>query len=339
MSGLVEAPGRSAGEGVGAREGVGGRSPGRIPDFFIVGNPKSGTTALYEMLRGHPQIYMPDLKEPMFFASELPRRAHRYRVPGTLDEYLDLFAGASAGQLVGEASASYLWSRAAAGAIAEVAPGARIVAILREPASFLRSLHLQCLQSQHESERDLRRALALEGARREGRRIPRRSRWPQVLLYSEHVRYVEQLERYRARFTAERMLILIYDDFRRDNVATVRRVLGFLGVDEERPVQPLEANPTVTVRSAQLDDLVHDLSTGAGPLAAVVKASVKALTPERLRRRALRELHSRVLLGEPPPLDERLARELRLRYQPEVLALSEYLGRDLVSLWGYDQLA
>ncbi len=35
-----------------------------MPDFFIVGHPKCGTTALYEMLRRHPQIFMPALKEP-----------------------------------------------------------------------------------------------------------------------------------------------------------------------------------------------------------------------------------------------------------------------------------
>ena len=50
-----------------AEPGPAGR---RVPDFFIVGHAKSGTTALYEMLRAHPQIFMPDLKEPKFFAYE-----------------------------------------------------------------------------------------------------------------------------------------------------------------------------------------------------------------------------------------------------------------------------
>ena len=68
---------------------------GRVPEFFVVGHSKSGTTALYEMLRGHPQIFMPDMKEPIYFAPELPRQAHRYTAPGTLEEYLALFAPAS----------------------------------------------------------------------------------------------------------------------------------------------------------------------------------------------------------------------------------------------------
>ena len=66
----------------------------RVPDFFIVGHHKSGTTALYEMLRRHPQIYMPDLKEPRFFARDLrfqfePKTSGR--LPNTLEEYLSLF--------------------------------------------------------------------------------------------------------------------------------------------------------------------------------------------------------------------------------------------------------
>src|SRR6478609_11982496 len=87
----------------------------RMPDFFIVGHPKSGTTALYEMLRAHPQIYMP-VKEPWFFSPELRARSGSPAgQPDTLDEYLALYDGAGPEQIVGEASPSYLRSQIAAG--------------------------------------------------------------------------------------------------------------------------------------------------------------------------------------------------------------------------------
>src|SRR4029077_6491967 len=119
------------------------------PDFFIVGHAKSGTTALYEMLREHPQIFLPRSKEPWFFAEELHERTppRPEGTPRTLEEYTAWFAGAQPGQRVGEATVLYLWCRPAAGAIAAVQPEARIVAILREPASFLRSLHLQLVEA------------------------------------------------------------------------------------------------------------------------------------------------------------------------------------------------
>src|SRR5262249_28040678 len=141
----------------------------RVPDFFIVGHPKSGTTALYEMLRGHPQIYMPDAKEPRFFS---PEERYRYMRDRSLDEYLSLFEPARADQRAGEASVFYLWSPTAARRIAEVQPDARIIAILREPASFLRSLHLEFVQGHVEMEKDLRRAIALEHIRRNGEHDP-----------------------------------------------------------------------------------------------------------------------------------------------------------------------
>src|SRR5674476_708095 len=86
----------------------------RVPDFFIVGHAKSGTSALYEMLRRHPQIYMPeDLKEPWFLAHDMKARFQPPQAGPpveTLDDYLDLFAEARPEQRIGEASSSYLWS-------------------------------------------------------------------------------------------------------------------------------------------------------------------------------------------------------------------------------------
>jgi len=315
------------------------RTRGRVPDFFIVGHPKSGTTALYEMLRSHPQIHMP-LKEPQYFAPEMLVRAPPVAgtLPRTIEDYTALYSGAADGQLVGEASPSYLRSPVAAELIAQANPAARAIAILREPASFLHSLHLQFVQAIIETEHDFARALALEEERREGRAIAAHSYWPHALLYSEHVRYAEQLRRFHDVLPAEQVLVLIYDDFRADNEATVRKVLRFLELDDTVAVRATEANPTVRARSPRLHDLVHAFAVGRGPLSRTVKRSVKALTPDGLRRQALRSTRQRLLYVEPEPPDEALMKQLRRRFKPEVVAAGEYLNRDLVSLWGYDRL-
>jgi hypothetical protein len=312
----------------------------RTPDFFIVGHPKCGTTALYEMLREHPQIYMPELKEPWFLASDMrPRFQPPRSAPPleTLDEYLALFSAAAPEQRAGEASSSYLLSHTAAGAIAELSTEARVIAILREPASFLFSLHNQLLRTHVETEKDLRRAIELEESRRAGKRVPRRSHRPQLLLYSDHVRYVEQLQRYRAVLPAEQILVLIYDDFRLDNEATVRSVFRFLDVDDAAPVAPRDANPTrQRMRSQWADEVVNMVSVGRGLPARAVKAGIKVLTTDTLRSGALRVTRRHVIHGKPGQADEMLMRDLRLRFRDEVVALSEYLDRDLISLWGYD---
>jgi len=313
----------------------------RVPEFFIAGHAKCGTTALYAMLRRHPQIYMPSLKEPRFFATDLryPDPPLHSRLPDTYEEYLALFEDAGADQLLGEASPMYLWSRDAATNIAAVQPAARIIAILREPASFLHSLHNHWLVHHVETEKDFRKAISLESVRREGQQVPRYSYWPQALLYSDHVRYVEQLRRYEERFSREQILVLIYDDFRRDNEATVRQVLRFLDLDYRAPVHVMEANTTKKrVRAMRLDAVIRDIYTGKSPWARTVNTALKSLTSERVRTKTLPSLRRRLVYGEPQAADERFALELRRRFKDEVVALSEYLDRDLVGLWGYEEL-
>ena len=90
------------------------------------------------------------------------------------------------------------------------------------------------------------------------------------------------------------------------------------------------------VRSPRLDQLVHAVSIGGGPVSRVAKQGIKALTPQRLRRRGLSAFEQRVVYDEPPTADPGLMEELRDRYRPEVEALSDYLDRDLISLWSYE---
>jgi Sulfotransferase family len=311
---------------------------GRLPDFFIVGHAKSGTTALYEMLRQHPQIFMPELKEPRFFSRELhPLLRGSKNHPDTLERYMALFEPAAPEQRAGEASPSYLRSTEAAADIAAVQPQARIIAILREPASYVRSLHAEMVQDHIETERDLAKAIALQ-ERRRGEKESGVAFIPHGLMYTDHVRYVEQVSRYRALFPLEQVLVLIYDDFRADNEGTLRRVLRFLEVDDDMPLAVLDANPTVRVRSTRLHGMLRSVSMGRGGGSRVAKGAIKALTPRSLRRKALDTTRRKVVFASPEPPDEELMLELRRRFKPEVQALSEYMERDLVTLWGYDHL-
>jgi hypothetical protein len=331
VTGLVDTKAPAAAEG----------SKLRLPDFFIAGHPKCGTTALFQMLRLHPQIHMP-VKEPRFFAPEL-RSRFRGLGPGTapltLEDYRLLFDAAGPGQLIGEATAHYLRSEQAARRIAEVQPQARIIIVLREPASFLRSFHLQAVHNHVETERDFERAISLEGPRREGRRIPRFSQSPSALLYSDHVRYVEQLRRFYDAFPSEQILVLIYDDFRRDNVATARRVMRFLGVDDAVASEGIQTRRLPAVRSLFLYRLSIAVTIARTKLFAHSRSKARAeRAPWRPRARAVRRAWHRAVFAEAEPPDEDFMRELRRRFKPEVVALSDYLGRDLVSEWGYDDL-
>jgi Sulfotransferase family len=322
------------------REQIASTPSSTAPDFYIVGHPKCGTTALYEMLREHPMVFMPDRKEPGFFSTDLrysaaPRASGAG--PETYGEYLSLFAAASDGQLVGEASTSYVWSQAAPSLIAAARPDARVIDIVREPAALLRSLHLQLLENRSEEVTSLRRALELQEERRAGRSLTRlAARRPQALMYTDRVQYIEQLERFHEHFSREQILVLVYDDFRRDNEGTMRAVQRFLGIDDTLPFRTKEANPT-TRRRVSVDETVRKVTTGESLAARLARTGAHAV-PRRVRRKALSFVEGRVVFAKPRAPDEALMLELRRRFEPEVRALSEYLGRDLVALWGYDAL-
>ena len=297
---------------------------GRVPDFFIVGHQKSGTSALYEMLRTHPQVFMPDLKEPKFFGADLPARTEpdpSRGLPATLADYRALYRDAGS-RVAGDASPTYINSRLAAREIAGQRPDAKVIAIFREPASFIRSLHLQMVQSRVEDETDLGRALEGESVTRGGETVRR---------YSDQVRYTEQIERFEESFPPEQLMVLIYDDFRADNAATLRRVLAFLGVDEELELKAQEVNPAVRVRNPGLDRMVHRVSAGSGPFS----RAVKRVTPQGIRRRALQATQQKLLWAEPQAADEQFMAQLRERFRGEVDRFGAHIGRDLIGLWGY----
>ena len=111
------------------------------PDFLIVGAFKSGSTALYEGLRRHPQIFMPFHKEPLYFGDDLTRRYGRY----TEAEYLRLFDPAKPGQKSGEASTWYLYSVSAAREIHDFNPEMRIMVVLRNPVDVMYAEHSQLI--------------------------------------------------------------------------------------------------------------------------------------------------------------------------------------------------
>jgi hypothetical protein len=115
-------------------------------------------------------------------------------------------------------------------------------------------------------------------------------------------------------------------------------VLRFLEVDDAIEIESTEANPTLRVRSQRGERLLNAVSVGKGPISRGVKGAVKTVMPERLRRRAHRAAVKMVIETEPRPPSEEFMAALRRRFEGEVRAVSEYLERDLVKLWGYDEL-
>jgi hypothetical protein len=302
-----------------------------------VGHPKTGTSSLYHMLRAHPQIFMPDMKEPTFFATELKED----RNPWTLETYLELFAPARSDQLVGEASSLYLLSPVAIEHIAQLSSEARVIAMFREPAEWLRSLHAQLLKNHVESELDLRAAIALQSQRREGKVevLPAAANRLHLLNYTGNVFYADHLARLRRVMGRNHVHVVIHDDLLGNNAMVLRDLCEFLGVDDSVELPRVVTNVTErSMRFQRVDRSLQAFAHGTGGYR-FAKAPIKALMSERIRRRAMQQLRRHVIFGPVPPVDWELDHELRAMFKPEVERFGEMIGRDLVALWGYGDLS
>ena len=180
------------------------------PNFFIVGAAKSGTTALYEYLKKHPNIFMPK-KELYYFGKDFTfREAHT-----PLEYYMSFFEAIPPNaKQIGEASVWYLYSKTAAVEIKEFQPKAKIIIMLREPTEMLYSLHSQQLYSGNEDIEGFEMALQAEFARKKGQQLPPYIGCPyEALHYSEVPRYYEQVKRYIDVFGKENVHIILFNDF------------------------------------------------------------------------------------------------------------------------------
>jgi hypothetical protein len=292
--------------------------PGRVPDFFIVGAPKCGTTSMYAYLRQHPDVFMPFHKEPLFFGSDLTRRYGRM----TPADYLALFRDARDEQVVGEASAWYLYSETAAREIHDAAPDSRIVVMLRNPIDVMHAQHGQLLYSRQEDIADFAAALDAEPDRLRGRRLPPGPIRRENLYYRRMVRFAEQLERYLDVFGRERVHVIVHDDLQADTPGEYRRLLAFLGVDPDVEVDFSRRNERKRIRFGWMQQLIWD-----PPLVRRLAPVLRRFPLVHAARGALLRANSvpdaRTELD--PELRSRLGRELA----PEVARLGALLGRDL----------
>ncbi len=288
------------------------------PNFFIVGAPKCGTSSLHDYLRQHPDVFMPERKEPKYYGRDLqfdPSWCVRDR-----DEYLALFADAGSARRIGEASVYYLYSRQAAEEIHRDYPDAKILIMLRDPAEMVFSLHGQFLWNCHEDIVDFEEAFAAQDDRKQGRRLPPDAVFPQGLYYSDIAAYTEQVRRYQEIFPSDQVLVLIFDDLVRDPAAVYRQVLEFLDLPWFE-ASFRQVNPAKPVLMRQLNRFILQSPR--------LHALVSAALPASLRDR-IRQALPRLMPGpRPPKLTPATRARLAEHFRPEIERLGALLDRDL----------
>jgi hypothetical protein len=291
------------------------------PDFFIVGAPKCGTTAMNDFLAAHPDVFMAR-KELHFFGSDLSVQLPHHRTL-TLDDYLSHFSGWRGESRIGEGSVWYLFSKNAAGEIKAFDPNARIIAMLRNPVDMLYANYYHMRYTGDEFLPTFEEALAAVEDRRQGRRLPKLVRNPQGLVYDDMVCYAEQVRRYFDTFGRDNVRVIIFEEFRENNARIYRETLEFLGVDPLFQPDFTNVNPPKLTRYAKPRDFLDDPPQWY--------RHARQMIPTSFRQRISRPLRRwNTTVVSRPPIDPELRHSLQTRFAPQVEELSILLDRDLL---------
>jgi Sulfotransferase family len=281
-----------------------------LPDFLVIGAYKSGSTALHEALRAHPQVFVPAQKGPSFFAFDGVAEPDRPLPPGAVlrwEDYQALFDPAPPDAVRGEVSPEYLANPHAVGRIRERLPDARLAAILRDPVERAFSDYLMYVRDGLEPETDFGRALDAQEERRRGA--------APTGYYVETGFYGRQLRPYFETFPRERIQVYLFEDFAADPDAVLRRLFAFLGVDAALGEAPERA---VNVSGVPRNALVAAGVRGGRRLAPLLPAAVRRRAKAALARG----------LDRPALAPEHRSRLVEL-YRDDVAELERLLERPL----------
>ncbi|MDK2596376.1 sulfotransferase domain-containing protein [Pseudoalteromonas obscura] len=276
------------------------------PNLFVVGAPRSGTTAMCLYLKQHPSIHVSILKEPHYFATDLMVQPHA--ITETSD-YLKLFANSA---INAEGSVWYLTSKAAAHNIHTHCKGAKVIIMLRRPWEQIQSLHSLYLRTGNEDQSDLERAISLCKNRREGKCIPPASYFHDGLQYLNNASYYQHVKRYIEIF-GKNVKVILFDDFIKDTRRIMAETFDFIG-------------------AAPFDDIEFDQQQATLKIRNTALRQLKQL-PDNIRNKLHRN-HVRVhKTGQVSSMSRPLKQYLMNYYYTDIQSTANLLERDLIGLW------
>lgn len=305
-----------------------------LPNFLIIGAGKSGTTALHAYLQQHPDVFMTGVKETNFFALEgttvnrdgdqSDEQLEHY--PWSItdwDEYQGLYENAGKAIALGETSPMYLYHPKAPENIHRRFPEMKLIAILREPVDRLYSRYMHLVREHREPTKNFMDCLDRESIW-----------WKRNDLVREGF-YGTYLQRYRDLFPEIQMKVFLYDDLRSDELAVIREIYQFIGVDDSFvPNTEREHNVSGKIKNPFIDSLFGQTSILKKAVKAIAPSVIDKLKNSESAQKKLQSIRNNNLekVALDPEDKKKIQKEV---YAAEMKDLSEILNRPL-KLWGYD---
>jgi hypothetical protein len=294
----------------------------KLPNLFILGVAKSGTTTLADALRQHPEVFITPTKEPTFFSSDI-------NYARGMDWYLrTFFPAADNFRYRGEASPSYIYfaDKAARRMRADLgAQDLRFMVILRNPVDRAYSHYWHNVHRWRQENLSFEQALQAEETRlRQGDKELNDLGRIRYAYFAAGL-YARQLQAFWKYFPREDCLLLLYEDLHPDSYPlAMQRVQEFLGL-RPIPVKYVHSNPSYRARSRRFDRIVRGPSMAKN----LVKRTLSVLERGRIKTALLRWNAEKT---QYPPMAVSTRQRLQERYDPAITEFESIIGRDL-SAW------
>ena len=301
----------------------------RIPDFFVVGAPRCGTTAISKYLARNPHICFSRPKEPHFFSIIMEEKPDA----DLHNDYLALFFRHcdQPYQAKGEGSVSYLYYPRAIQRIQQLNPQARFIVMVRNPIDMIHSYHARLLAILDEDVEDFATAWDLQEDRARGEQLPAHCRTPYLLQYAEIGKIGKQVERLFQTAGRENCHVVLFDDFISDTLGSYRQVLDFIKVDYDGETEfpPVEVSRFYRYRWLHL--LLKRPPTRVVQYTLNIEQRARRKGKKRSRLKRMRKwlLRKNTVVRKRTPLDEAMRKQLRETFASDIEILGRLLGRDL----------
>lgn len=278
------------------------------PNLFIVGFPKCGSSAIYNLLKQHPDIFMSEYKEPNYFIREMRHKDillnKKIFYSKNIKNYLNLFNGAKKEKYIGDASVKYVFSKTAFNDIYNFNNNSKIIIIIREPIEFLRSLHQQLELNISYNNIDL-------------------------------INYSQYIKPYINKFGKNNIKIIIYEDFKNNNIKTYKDIINFLKLPYFKPEIKI-------INQSKFYRLKFIRSFFDRNNVIYIYKKIEIITPKPLWL-LFKKIYNFITIKNTGKIniDNNFKKNLKKNIKKEVLKVNKLLrkekliDKDLTKLWGY----
>lgn len=286
-----------------------------IPNFFIVGAPKAGTTSLYNYLSNHPQIYMSPLKETNYFSGDFIKQQNLYykvEIIPNEHEYLSLFKGVSTEKIIGEASPSYLFYPNVAERIKNFNVSAKILIMLRNPVQRAYSHYLMDKRLGYVNESF--EEISCKNTDDELENL-------YFQQYVELGKYASQVKRYLEVFNEKQVLVLLFENLVNNRQKTMDVICKFLNIDLLLLSEEVKFHNAFIKSKNKIIELIYQNG--------IARLIIKRLLPNRGLDWVQQTLFSN---NGKPILQPKVRTILEQYYKEDIIHLEQLISKDL-SAW------